>query len=711
MFNRLFLSFFLVVCTLGYFIPLRANDTDSLQALLQNAELADTVRLEVLNQLSKALRFEQPDDAIAYSERALALAQKSKFSKYEGIAYSDLGIIYGWIKSDYARSLSYLDSALQVRKRLVSKTDKRFLVSVAATLNNMATVEKFRGDYRRALQLYLEAIPIYTELENQKGLASCFNNTGELYKKQRRLDKALSYYEQARDLYIELDNEVYQAIVLSNMATVFRLQGKYEEARAAYQKTLDIFWKNQVKKYIPNILQSMGILHEEMGREKEALTNYREALRLLRQNGITEGQTNALNSIAELLLKQGKAKEALSYAEESQRLSETSGSYLQLRDAARILSLIHAENQFYEAAYRFMNDFKTYDDSLSNAEKSREIGRLEATFEFRQRELEREKEALRQKEEISRQKLIRNVVLVGALVLSLFLGLAYRAFRIKQRDNKEIEAKNKLLASQNSVITSGMAYAQRIQEATYPLPEEMQRAFPAHFILMRPRDLVSGDFYWVYQTDEVSILAVVDCTGHGVPGGFMSMMGNDLLNEIVTRRGIIRPDLILNELDLGVRRALRQPATRIEDGMDVSLLAYYPAENKLQFAGARHPLVYFEERPDEPSRGILKGDRMSVGGSHINEPEAFRLKEIPLRYPTTLYLYSDGYLDQFGGPENKKVKRKLFLKLLWELQDKPNMNAQKDRLEEFIEDWMQGVYHQVDDILVVGVRIEPNRKA
>lgn len=703
MWIRLF-TFLLALLSL---LAVRATEVDSLQYVLRQNDLADSLRLQTLAKLSRALRFSKPDSAIMYAEIGLRLAQDAQLSKYEGSAHNSLGIIYGWVKSDYPKALRHFEQALRIRKAIAEEKGDYYAVAVAATLNNTATVEKFRGRYSRALELYLEAYPIYTRLNNKKGLASCSNNIGELYKKQDRFEQALDYYNRALNLYQELDNENYQAVVLSNIANIQKIKGSYEQALGRYLQVLEIFQRNKVDRYIPSILHNLGVLYEETGELDKAYRSYQEAMQLLRQSNNTEGLVKPLNSLAGLLLKRAEPEKALAYARESLALAEASGSYVQLRDATSILSETHAELGNYREAYRFATAFKTYSDSLVNAEKSREMGRLEAEAEFRQRELEREKQALRQEKEISRQKLIRNVLFAGSIVLVIFLFLAYRGYRIKQQDNKEIAAKNKLLVNKNKVITDGMTYAKSIQKAMLPLKEEMAAAFPQNFVLLRPRDLVSGDFYWVYRNEERVVLAVVDCTGHGVPGAFMSMMGNDLLNETVTRRGIYRPDLILNELDAGVRRALKQNATRNEDGMDVSIMTYYPKENKLQFAGARHPLVYFEQHEDEPARGILKGDRMSVGGSHINEPESFRLKEIWLRYPTTCYLYSDGYVDQFGGPENKKVRRKLFLKLLWELQEKPELSDQKAHLSQFMDNWMGDTYNQIDDILVVGVRLEP----
>ncbi|MGF1532497.1 MAG: tetratricopeptide repeat protein [Bernardetiaceae bacterium] len=698
---------------LGLFVgvlPGKASPiTDSLRQVLTEPVLADTLRIQTLNTLGKQLRFSNPDSAITCSRAALLIAQRIGSDKYKGVAYSDLGVIYGWVKSDYDSALLYFDSALDIRYTLQPKA--YFAISIAATLNNMASVEKFKGNYPRALKLYLDAFPLYKELQNKPGLASCSNNIGELYKKEGNYDQALQYYQTAFDIYKEISNEVYQAIVLSNMASVQKNLDNPDQALSDYRTALTIFEKNNTRQYIPYTLINLASLYQDRQEYERAKQHYLRSLSLLQSTNTTEGQTNVLNGLANLFLAQKQPQKALEYALQSLELAQKSQAYTQLADVSNILSKIYADKGDYPNAYRFALDFKTYSDSITTAEKSREMGRIETEFAFRERELQREKEALEQEQEITRQKILRNILIFGLLLLIGILFGAYRAYRIKQRDNEKIDATNRQLSTKNKIIMDGMQYARRIQTATRPTDEEMQRLFPEHFILFRPRDLVSGDFYWAFRHPDCTVLVVADCTGHGVPGAFMSMLGIDLLNEIVMRRALTRPDHILKEMDLGVRRALRQHTTHNEDGMDAGVLVIHHQENKVSYAGARHPLVYFEERPNEPVRGLIKGDRMSVGGSHINEPEAFRYRELLIQHPTTFYLYSDGYTDQFGGPEDKKIGRKQFLQLLWQAQEKPDLGDQKAHLEGFLEQWLRKpntkAYQQIDDILVIGVRMNP----
>ncbi|MFW5886694.1 MAG: YfiR/HmsC family protein [Bacteroidota bacterium] len=307
------------------------------------------------------------------------------------------------------------------------------------------------------------------------------------------------------------------------------------------------------------------------------------------------------------------------------------------------------------------------------------------------------------------------IVLVFIIILSL---LIYQGYKIKKDANRKLEEKNKKInaqknqiekerdivrsqrdqiAYQKKHITDSIQYAKRIQTALLPSLEFFSDKLD-HFVLFKPRDIVSGDFYWHHNLDDKYLVVASDCTGHGVPGAFMSMLGISLLNEIVINEEIIQPDKILNELRKKVILSLQQfdKKSKIKDGMDITICLIDRTNNKLYFSGANNPLFLF--RNNELT--VIKGDKMPVAIHEIMEP--FTLHEIDIDKGDTFYIFSDGFADQFGGPFQKKFLVKNFKKLLADFQYLP-MLEQGSKLNEIFEEWKTGI-EQIDDVCVIGVR-------
>lgn len=270
---------------------------------------------------------------------------------------------------------------------------------------------------------------------------------------------------------------------------------------------------------------------------------------------------------------------------------------------------------------------------------------------------------------------------------------------------QKIETQNFELETAYKGIQDSIHYAERIQHAILPVNSEIQNAFPDSFIFFRPRDIVSGDFYWMVKRGDQTWLACVDCTGHGVPGAFMSMIGNTLLNEIVLEKNIESPEKILDLLHVRVRQALRQDAGgETRDGMDISLCRVDHVKNELSFAGANRALWLIRNKEFT----ILPPDKFSIGGDQGDKQRHFTLHKIDLAKNDCIYLSSDGYADQFGGPKGKKFMVKRFQQLLLSIHQLP-MNQQQHEVEKAFDEWKNRPeaegnkkYDQVDDVLVIG---------
>lgn len=275
----------------------------------------------------------------------------------------------------------------------------------------------------------------------------------------------------------------------------------------------------------------------------------------------------------------------------------------------------------------------------------------------------------------------------------------------KQKDElhvayKEIEHKNVLVEQKNRDITDSINYAKRIQQAILPLDVEIQKSLPQSFVLFKPRDIVSGDFYWFAKIENKNILACVDCTGHGVPGAFMSMIGNSLLNEIVYEKKIHEPAKILNYLNDGVRLSLKQNKhdNETHDGMDIALISIEGVN--LHYAGAHRPLYFIRNGQVQE----VSANKFAIGGMQLgDDKKVFDNNSFILEKGDSLYMFTDGFVDQFGGDKGKKFMAKRFQELLLSIQDK-SMTEQKNILESVINDWKRNL-EQVDDILVIGIKI------
>jgi serine phosphatase RsbU (regulator of sigma subunit) len=319
---------------------------------------------------------------------------------------------------------------------------------------------------------------------------------------------------------------------------------------------------------------------------------------------------------------------------------------------------------------------------------------------------------------IEKQRLLLYFAIIALILVSGLVYYIYRGYKIKKEANIKLEEKNKLISAQKDEIqkqkeiaesqrdliayqkkhiTDSIHYAKRIQTALLPSLELFSDEID-HFVLYKPRDIVSGDFYWVAKIDGQQMVIAADCTGHGVPGAFMSMLGVSLLNEIILNKRIIQPDQVLNVLREYIIQSLKQvvQTSGIKDGMDMCVCLIDFKKNKMQFAGANNPLWIFADG----KLNEIKGDKMPVA-IHDNMPP-FTNHVVDIKKGDTFYIFSDGYADQFGGPQQKKILNKNFKMLLLKVQNLP-MLEQGSKINEFFEDWRKEL-EQIDDVCVIGIR-------
>ncbi len=302
-----------------------------------------------------------------------------------------------------------------------------------------------------------------------------------------------------------------------------------------------------------------------------------------------------------------------------------------------------------------------------------------------------------QKNKISLQKMQLLLAACSLLILFSLLFIIYKQYKEKNRTNI-------ILKEQNQKITDSINYAKHIQQSILPQETEIKKLLPDSFIYYQPRDIVSGDFYWCSEIEGKIIIAAVDCTGHGVPGAFMSLIGNTLLNEIINEQHILRPSSILMQLHLGIINSLHQNADErnSQDGMEMSLCVIDITKDIIEFAGAMNPIYIVKDN----LLTSIKPDIQAIGGinsaARKHRKVEFTDQQIPIRKGMSIYLFTDGYMDQFGGPNNKKFNTTMFKKLLLDIQLQ-DMDHQKQAIEDAIVKW-KGDYKQIDDMLVMGVK-------
>lgn len=279
--------------------------------------------------------------------------------------------------------------------------------------------------------------------------------------------------------------------------------------------------------------------------------------------------------------------------------------------------------------------------------------------------------------------------------------LVFRDVTEKSINLQKLQEAHRVIQEKNKNITDSILYAKSIQEALLPKVELLMQLYPEAFVLYKPKDIVSGDFYWFEECGDKLVIVAADCTGHGVPGALMSMIGASMLNEIVIRSGVTRPSEILARLHHGIRRVLKSGIIegQANDGMDIAICSISRSHQLIEFSGSNRPLFYFSQG----ELRVFKGNKYGVGGVQLEVVREYTNYDIPYRPGDSIYLFTDGYQDQFGGERDKKMMISAFTRLLQSVQGQ-GMAEQKEALRRHFTDW-KGDGEQTDDVLVIGLRL------
>jgi serine phosphatase RsbU (regulator of sigma subunit)/tetratricopeptide (TPR) repeat protein len=643
----------------------------------------------------------------------LELCQALGDSGSVAASYNNIGYDYNFV-GDYDLAMQYFQQALTLSTQMEMPLSMR-----ASVLLNMGVVLQNKQDYTRAIRALLKAIYMVEASGDRKQAAVLYGVISEVYFSMGDYYNAELFNGQR----LRTAGDPYHPKVLSEgyrMAfEIHQQQDEPAEALQAYQQHLEL--RDSIR--LAERIEQEGVLQQQFAyerAEKEVrllmADKERATIDAARRQLALEKQEQEIASLE----KQRSLQEAKLVQQELERERERQSILLlQQRLAAQQQAQQLDELRRQEQLQRIELAKKEAEDQ----EKRAKIQRLEI-----QNRLQEEQTARQLEEAAAKQRFSLLGVAVGLVVLAFILwgywiskrknrALAAQQQLIKER-NAELSQMNEELASQRDAvaaaseqlnlaymqITDSVRYAQRIQQSILVPPAEIMAHFAEGFVLFRPREIVSGDFYWFAQVGQRLVVTAVDCTGHGVPGAFMSLIGNDLLNDIVNLRGITDPAEILCELSDGVRRTLKQEQTDNQDGMDMALCVVDREAGKLLFAGAKNPLVYMQHG----EMHLIKGDKMAIGGRQLYDTQTYTTHEVPLDADTYFYIFSDGFQDQFGGPQNKKFMNKRLRQLLHDLHPRP-MPEQEKLLRKALADW-QGQEKQLDDILLMGFKIAAGDK-
>jgi serine phosphatase RsbU (regulator of sigma subunit)/Tfp pilus assembly protein PilF len=673
--------------------------------------------------------------AKAYHLEALQISKSINYEKGISGCYNNLGMICG-MEGNFIEAVSYYKSSLEIDKRTNNKS------GIASSLTNLGNIFQKQGDYEKAIEYYIEVLKIQEELGNKSGIADIYNNIGALNEKQREFDSALKNYQKALILYVEIQNKRKSANALNNIGAVLSKHQQYTKALEYYYQALEIRKEYGAQKGIASTMINIGQLHQELKNYKKAYAYYRESLAIYLKIQSKPGLANAYQAIGSYY------KDIRNYPKSIENLNTalSIAKELQLRqnlqEVYREISLVYAQWIKYPKAYEYRLLYEKMKDSLTTEDNSRNIIELQLQFEFekeqKEKELKGELEKLRTQKELNKQKIINYSLFGGLLSFIIIAFLIYRAYTIKSEDNlllaeqkKQISQKNEELRlyqeeiisqkehlqTQNELkeeqlnaielrnrkISDSIQYASRIQKALLPPEEKLATIFSDYFLLNKAKDIVSGDFYWLKTFGDKIFLAVADSTGHGVPGAFMSILGISFLNELVKNQNNNNAAQILDGLRELLKTSLNKADNKSKtgDGIDIAFCIIDKKEKEIQFSGAYNPIIIIKTDKDSGEHKLieLKGDKMPIG-THLKEETPFTNHTIKFEHTDKLYLFTDGYLDQFGGLDGRKFLLNKFKQVLLEICILP-MTEQKLKLLNIYANWKEE-RDQIDDILILG---------
>ena len=618
-------------------------------------------------------------------------------------ALSNIGYIHS-AQGEVKEALDYYSRSLKIQEQMGDN------VAIAGSLNNIGTVYYKLGQIKEALDYFSRNLKVYEEIGFKKGIATSLNNIGAIYDEQGQLKEALDYYSRSLKTQEEIGGKSGIARSLNNIGVAYKNQGQGTEALEYFNRSFKIFEEIGNKQEIANSLHNIGVIYKTQSQLKEALGYFNRSLKISEEIGDNDGIAGSLINIGDIYHKRGQLKEALAYSLKSLTISQQIGSPERIKYASSLLSYI------YETQSKGMKALEMYKlhikmkDSLNNEETQKAATQQQAKYAYekqktiddaaheKQKTIDaaaHEKLLAIEQEEKEKQQILTGAIAVGLGLVGIFLLFVLNRLKVTRKQKDVIEQQKEVVEEAHQEIKDSITYAKRIQSAILPPIKVVKEYLKESFIVYKPKDVVAGDFYWMEQKDGKVLFAAADCTGHGVPGAMVSVVCNNALNRSVREHGLTDPGGILNKTREIVVAEFEKSEEEVKDGMDIAICSLEGM--KLQYAGAHNPLWIIRNGEIIET----KANKQPIG--QFENPKPYTTHSFDLEQGDAIYIFSDGYVDQFGGERGKKFKAKAFRELLLSIQDK-TMEEQKASIDKTFETWKSDL-EQVDDVCVIGVRV------
>lgn len=652
--------------------------------------------------------------------------------------YKFLGQIY-YNNAQFEQAIECYNKEIEIKEEI--NYEQKYL---AIAYQNLGNTQFAIGNYQLALEKTQKALTLFETSKYDVGIAVCCSGIGDIYQNlsqsdwatdqnENNFNKALEYYSRALQLFIQLEDVENQGIVLQSIGTVYSrlttnsfvakygeewedsihtlkrelIREKFSTSLEYYNRALNIYTQREQSKKviraIVNVNTNIGSIYN-WGRDwQNAYQHIQNALKLARDNDFSLEITSALYALGENNLGRDQLQQAEITFTQCAALSKELGLKETLRYCYNKLSILYERTGQPQKSLDYFRMAVKIKDEIFTAKNQRSINEMQTIYETDKKE--RENRLLRNEKDlqdsiIQRQRFTIIGAIVCALLILMVALLMFRMFRNKQQANRVLKEKNNLITIQKKQITDSIKYASFIQQAVMPTKSLIDSLLPNNFVLYMPKDIVSGDFYWITRVGGKVVITAADCTGHGVPGAFMSMLGISFLYEVVNKDLVLKPSEILNNLRNLIITTLGQKGKVNEqkDGMDISLCVIDFQNMVLEWAGAYNPL--FQIRNGE----LLKysADKMPVA-IHVKDNVPFTNHTIEMRKGDTFYIFSDGYSDQFGGEDGRKYMGGRFKNFLVD-NSSLSIDEQCELLRQEHINW-RGRYEQTDDVLVIGFRV------
>lgn len=554
-----------------------------------------------------------------------------------------------YVLSKYDQSFQKAIEALELFRELKDRSGEAAIITMLG-INSYSL-----GDYENSLKYHILSWQIQEGINDIPGIIVSLTNIGTIYCIKKDFHHAIQHFEKGLELARSIGGRpADEAILLINLGSIHSRNKEHEKALEFYFESLNRYNYLNNTGVLLSISESFFNIGDLMNAEKYYLLGLKKAISL----ESNFGEAKALLGLGKVAHKRGKHKLAIQYLEGSISKAEFTSEENILAEAYLSLSEVWASNKDYEKALSY--------HKLFCKEKEREFSR-EADIKTQSLLVLHQVETLKKESESQRAV------------------------------NDELKKLNEEVEKTNRSIVESINYAKHIQDSILPHAGSFKQYFSESFVFQRPKDIISGDFFWMYEKENDILVAAVDCTGHGVSGALMSVVANSVLNQVAVNQWMPNPSFILNETNHFMERTLKaHDDSGLRDSMDIAMCSINKTKTELLFAGAHNPLYHI-------SSGIIteyKGDSISIGNSASAKFTNHRIK---LKKGDCIYIFTDGFADQKGGPLRKKFYYEPFKNLLLKIYTE-SMEKQKWLLRETINEWM-GNEKQIDDMLVIGIKI------